>query len=60
MTSALISFLRTLLVQVAAVMLLPLIFEIDGIWFSIIAAERVSAAVTAVCFAVHRKKYRYF
>ena len=44
----------------AAVMLLPLIFEIDGIWYSIIAAELVSAAVTAVFFAVHRKKYRYF
>ncbi len=41
-------------------MLLPLIFEIDGIWYSIIAAELVSAAVTAVFFAVHRKKYRYF
>ena len=60
LTSALIAFLRSLVFQTAAVMLLPLIFEIDGIWYSIIAAELVSAAVTAVFFAVHRKKYRYF
>lgn len=60
LTSALIAFLRSLVFQTAAVMLLPLIFKMDGIWYSIIAAELVSAAVTTVFFAVHRKKYRYF
>mgnify|MGYP002661842766 CR=1 FL=1 len=37
-TSALISFLRTLLFQVAAVLLLPLLLGIDGIWLAVTAA----------------------
>jgi len=45
LTSALISFLRSLLFQVAAVMILPMIFGIDGIWFSVAAAELVAAAL---------------
>ena len=39
LTSALIAFLRTLVFQVAAVLLLPLILGIDGIWWSIVVAE---------------------
>lgn len=59
LTSAAIAFLRTLVFQIAAVMLLPLIFELNGIWASIVAAEIVSVAVTAVFFAIKRKKYDY-
>lgn len=57
--SALISFLRTLVFQVAAVMIFPLIWGIDGIWISIVAAEMMAAAVTALFLAGKRKKYRY-
>lgn len=59
MTSALISFLRSLLFQVAAVIILPLIFGIDGIWFSVVAAELVAAVMTILFIAVKRKKYQY-
>lgn len=59
LTSAAIAFLRTLVFQIAAVMLLPLIFGLNGIWASIVAAEIVSVAVTAVFFAIKRKKYGY-
>ena len=59
LTSALISFLRTLVFQVAAVMLLPLIFELDGIWFSIIAAELSAALITVIYLVIKRKKYNY-
>lgn len=38
-TSAVISFLRTLVFEVAAVMLLPLILGIDGVWMAIVVAE---------------------
>ena len=38
--SAAISFLRTLLFQVAAVLTLPIFFDIDGVWLSVTAAER--------------------
>lgn len=59
LTSALISFLRTLVFQVAAVLILPLLFEINGIWFSIVAAEIVSAVVTALFIIGKKKKYHY-
>lgn len=59
MTSALISFLRTLVFQAAAVLILPVFFEIDGIWFSIAAAELVAALVTLAFIFGKRKKYGY-
>ena len=59
LTSAAIAFLRTLVFQIAAVMLLPLIYGLNGIWASIVAAEIVSVAVMAVFFAIKRKKYGY-
>lgn len=59
LTSALISFLRSLLFQVAAVIILPLIFGIDGIWFSVVAAELVAAVMTVLFIAAKRGKYHY-
>lgn len=59
LTSALISFLRTLLFQTAAVMLLPVFMGIDGIWWSVVAAELIAALVTAACMAAKRKDYGY-
>lgn len=59
LTSALISFLRTLVFQIAAVMLLPLIFELDGIWYSIIAAELSAVLLTVFFIFAKRKKYNY-
>ena len=59
LVSAAISFLRTLVFQAAAVLIFPLIWEVDGIWLSIVAAEALAAAVTAAFLWVLRKKYRY-
>lgn len=59
LTSALISFLRSLLFQVAAVLIFPLIWGIDGVWLSIVAAELVAAAVTMIFIAAKRKTYGY-
>ncbi|MCI8543340.1 MATE family efflux transporter [Acetatifactor aquisgranensis] len=59
LVSAMISFLRTLVFQVAAVLIFPLIWGLDGIWISTVAAE-LMAAVVAVLFLIGcRKKYRY-
>lgn len=60
LTSALISFLRTLVFQSAAVIVMPLIWGVDGIWFSIVAAELMAVAVTAAFLVIKRKKYRYW
>lgn len=57
--SALISFLRTLIFQVAAVLILPAVFGLDGIWFSIVLAEVLALAVTVVLLIRNRKKYGY-
>ncbi len=59
LVSALISFLRTLVFQVAAVLLFPLVWGLDGIWFSIVAAELVAALVTALFLIGMRGKYHY-
>ena len=63
--SAIISFLRTLLFQTVAVIVMPLIFEaaggegINGIWASIIAAEAMAVVVTVIFIIAKRKKYNY-
>lgn len=59
LTSALISFLRTLVFQIAAVLFFPIIFNLDGIWFSIVAAEIMSVTVTMLFLILKRKKYGY-
>ena len=57
--SATISFLRTLVCQSLTVLLLPMIWGIEGVWYAIIVAETVSAAV-AVCFMLKgREVYHY-
>lgn len=58
-TSAIISFMRTLVFQIAAVLILPLIFELDGIWISLIVAELMAVMVSLVFVFAKKKKYRY-
>ena len=58
--SAIISFLRTVVFQVAAVLLLPqIIGGVGGVWWSVAVAEVLSFAVTVFCFLRYRKKYDY-
>lgn len=57
--SALISFLRTLLFQIAAVLLLPILLGLDGIWFSIVVAEIMALVVTVIFLITNRKRYGY-
>lgn len=59
LVSALISFLRTLVFQVLAVLLLPIIFDIDGVWLSAVVAEVLSVVVTVIFIVAKRKKYHY-
>lgn len=59
LTSAVMSFLRTAVFQVAAVLLLPLFFDTDGIWWSVVVAELAAASLSVVFIAVKKKKYKY-
>ena len=60
LTSAAISFLRTMVFQIAAVMLLPLIWDLDGIWASVVVAEITCVILCAIFMVAKRKKYQYF
>ena len=57
--SAVISFVRTLVCQIAAVLLLPLIFGLDGIWWAIVVSEAVALVLTVFCFFRCRNRYHY-
>ena len=57
--SAGISFLRTLVFQVAAVLILPVFFDVEGVWMSVIVAEVLALGVTAACLAKKRERYGY-
>lgn len=59
LTSALISLLRTLVFQISAVLLLPLIWGLDGIWISIVAAEAAAVIVALLFLLGKRRKYHY-
>ncbi len=59
LTSALISFLRTLVFQLAAVLLFPLVWGLDGIWLSIVGAEVMSVIATLLFLIAKRKRYGY-
>lgn len=59
LTSALISFFRTLIFQSAAVIIFPLIWGLDGIWMSVVMAEVMAVVVTAAFLIIKRKKYNY-
>lgn len=59
MVSAVISFLRSVVFQVVAVIVLPIFWGIDGIWASVTFAEFAGMIIT-MCFVVAlRKKYHY-
>ena len=57
--SAIISICRTLVYQVVAVMTLPLLMGVDGIWLSIVIAETLSAIQTLIITFKKQKKYGY-
>ncbi len=59
LVSAIISFLRTLVFQIAAVILLPLILDTDGIWLSIVVAEFMAAALSMLFIIFNKSKYKY-
>lgn len=59
-TSALIAFIRIMIFQVIAVLVLPLFFGLDGIWWSIVVAEIMAVLLTLFFLVIKRKKYKYW
>ena len=58
--SALVSFLRTLVFQLVAVFVLPLIMGVDGIWVSIVIAELLAMLVTVLLMHLYKSRYGYY
>ncbi|MBR6654927.1 MAG: MATE family efflux transporter, partial [Oscillospiraceae bacterium] len=58
--SAAISFLRSFVFQIAAVIVFPLIWGIDGIWVSVVFAELAGMLVGIAFWIAKRKKYQYW
>lgn len=59
LTSAAISFLRTLVFETAAVMILPVFLGINGIWCSVAVAEFTSVILGGIFLGIKKKKYHY-
>jgi len=57
--SAVISFLRTFLFEIAAILLLPIFLDIDGIWLAIVVSELFAFAITGFFLVKERKRYQY-
>ena len=58
--SAAISFLRTIIFEVIFVLTIPLVFGIDGIWYSIDIARLMSVIATILFIIKYRSKYHYY
>ena len=58
--SAAISFLRTLVFQSSSVLILPVLFGVDGIWWAVCVAEVAALTISIIFLFTNRKKYKYF
>ncbi len=58
--SAFISFSRCLLFQVVAILILPSIFGLNGIWWALSVAEIAALFVSGICFKNFDSTYHYF
>lgn len=59
LVSAAISFLRTLVFQVIAVLALPALMGITGVWIAVLAAEGAALIVTAGFLWKEKNEYHY-
>lgn len=58
LTSALIAFLRTLVFQTAAILILPIFWNISGVWISVVD-EFMSLVLGSAFLITKKKKYLY-
>lgn len=59
LVSAVISFMRTLVFQIAFIFILPELLGLNGIWLSVVGAEICSLIISVSFFVANRKKYKY-
>ncbi len=59
LVSAIIAFVRTLVCECGAVMIMPLFFGVTGIWTAIIVAEVFAMIVSVYYLKTLKRKYKY-
>lgn len=59
LVSGLISFLRTIVFQIACVLIFPLFWGLNGAWIALLVAEILATIVAAIFLLLRRKKYNY-
>ena len=57
--SALLSFIRTLVLIVVFVLLFVKLFGIDGLWYALLTAEFVSLIIGIIFVKKYKKVYNY-
>lgn len=57
--SAAISFLRTMVFQIAGVLILPIFFDLQGVWYSLPTAEILATAAAFLFYRLKQKTYHY-
>lgn len=57
--SAVLSVMRTVVFQILMVLVLPVIWDLDGIWISTAVSECLAAILSLAFIAAKRKKYHY-
>lgn len=57
--SGMISFMRTIVFEVAAIGILPFVFDLDGVWIALPVSEGLAAIVSIGCIVYYRKRYQY-
>ncbi len=57
--SGFLSIARTMVFEVGAILVLPILWKVDGIWGAIVVAEFLSILLTVVFVILNRKKYGY-
>lgn len=59
LVSAVIAFVRTMILEVAAVLILPIFFGVTGIWSSVVVAEICAMLITLILIYKLKNKYHY-
>lgn len=57
--SAAISFMRALVLPVLCIILLPMIWQLDGVWYSLVGSEVLGVLVSLFFLIGKKKKYHY-
>ena len=57
--SAAISFMRALVLPVLCITILPMLWQLDGVWYSLVGSEVLGVFVSLYFLLDNRKKYNY-